>query len=55
MDEFKKLLRRAGITKAELARRLGLTPRGVSNWKSNPPDYAIAYLELLIEYNRLLP
>lgn len=53
--DFKDLLVRAGVTKAELARRLGLSPRGVSNWKNKPPDYAVAYLRLLIEYNRLLP
>ena len=50
-----KLLERAGITKAELARRLGLTPNGVSKWKGNPPRYAVAYLECLIELNRYRP
>jgi len=55
MDEFKKLLERAGITKAELARRLGLSARGVSNWGAEPPQYALAYLNLLVEYNRVRP
>lgn len=49
------LLERAGITKAELSRRLGLTQAGVSKWKNDPPKYARAYLELLIEYNRVRP
>lgn len=52
---FKDLLRRAGITKAELARRLSLTPHGVSNWGDRPPGYAVAYLKLLIEFNRVRP
>ena len=46
------LLKRAGLTKAELARRLKITPQTVSNWKDAPPGYAVAYLELLIEFNR---
>lgn len=52
---FKELLQRAGITKAELARRLKLNPRTISSWKLSPPPYVIAYIELLIKYNRLLP
>lgn len=52
---FKELLKRAGITKAELGRRLQLNPRTVSAWKNHPPQYAIAYLNLLIEFNRLNP
>lgn len=52
---FKDLLIRAGITKAELARQLSLNPRTISAWRSSPPRYVIAYLELLIKYNRILP
>lgn len=52
---FVELLARAGINKAELARRLGLTPAGVSKWGNDPPRYAVAYLELLVEYNRVRP
>ena len=52
---FQGLLDRAGIRKAELARRLGITANAVSLWKDSPPQYAIAYLELLIEYNRVRP
>lgn len=52
---FADLLKRSGITKAELARKLGLTSRTVYSWKDGPPDYAVAYLELLIEYNRFRP
>ena len=54
-DPFPLLLCRAGILKSELARRLGITPNSVSNWKDSPPKYAVAYLELLIEYNRVRP
>ena len=52
---FKELLKRAGITKAELARQLLITPRGISNWGDRPPGYAVAYLNLLVEYNRIKP
>lgn len=52
---FKKLLGRAGISKAELARRLGLHANSITNWGNCPPQYAVAYLELLIEYNRVRP
>ena len=47
------LLDLAGITKAELARQLGMTANGISKWKKSPPRYAEAYLELLIENRRL--
>ncbi len=52
---FKNLLDRAGISKAELARRLKLHANSITNWGNSPPQYAIAYLELLIEYNRMRP
>lgn len=52
---FKQLLQRAGISKAELARRLKLNPRTVSAWGIDAPGYAEAYLHLLIEYNRVRP
>lgn len=52
---FKDLLARAGITKAKLARDIGISARAVSAWGNCPPKYAVAYLELLIEYNRIRP
>lgn len=52
---LERLLTKAGITKAELARRLGVTANAVSKWKDSPPRYAITYLELLITYNRIAP
>ena len=52
---FRGILDRAGITKAELARRLGVTENGVGKWRDSPPEYALAYLRLLIEYNRVRP
>ena len=52
---LKALLGRAGISKAELARRLGITANAVSKWRDSGPRYAVAYLELLIEFNRVRP
>ena len=52
---MEELLERAGITKAELSRRLGLNTRTVSAWGEEPPTYAVAYLELLVAYNRVRP
>jgi DNA-binding transcriptional regulator YiaG len=52
---FEHLLERAGLTKAELARRLGLSANAVSKWGDVCPKYAEAYLFLLIEYNRVRP
>ena len=52
---LESLLERAGITKAELSRRLGLTQNAISKWRGVAPQYAVAYLELLIEYNRVRP
>lgn len=52
---MKELLQRAGINQAELGRRLGLSPTTVYGWKGVAPQYAVAYLELLVEYNRVRP
>ena len=52
---FSSLLKKAGITKAELSRRLGITQNAVSKWGDSPPQYAVAYLELLVKYNRVRP
>ena len=58
--DFMELLSRAGITRAELARRLNVSESSVYRWsndlrKSNIPGYATAYLELLVEFNRVRP
>ncbi len=52
---FEELLEKAGLWKAELARRMGVSARTVSAWEDCPPRYALAYLELLIEFNRIRP
>lgn len=54
-DKFTKLLTKAGIIKAELARRFGMDSRTISAWGNSPPQYAVTYLELLIEFNRIAP
>lgn len=51
--DFKSLLKEAGLTKTAFAKLLGMNPNSVSNWKDNPPIYAMAYLELLIKYNSI--
>lgn len=51
---FKDLLIIADITQAELGRRLGLTRQSVCRWGFDPPKYAVEYLKLLIEYNKLI-
>jgi len=55
--EFSALLERSGITKAELARRIGVTKSSIYRWGTDraAPGYAVAYLELLIKYNRVRP
>ena len=49
IQEFRILLKRAGFSKAELARRLGVTAQTVSDWKGDPPRYALAYLGLYVK------
>lgn len=51
---FTELLDHTGMTKSKLARALGVTATCVSGWGNNPPRYALAYLELLKEYKKLL-
>ena len=51
---FTDLLKKAGVNKAQLARRLGITPNAISAWKEKPPKYAVAYLELLVVHNKLV-
>jgi len=52
---FKDTLIRAGLSKSELARRLGISANAVSKWGEDVPRYALAYVELWIEYNRVRP
>ena len=52
---FEELLERAGMTKAELGRELGLSLGTVSRWGDRCPRYAEAYLHLVVAYNRVRP
>ena len=49
---FRQLLAETGLSKAELARRMGIHPSSVSHWDT-PPKYAMTYLELLAKVKRL--
>lgn len=53
MSHFATLLKDAGISKAELARQLGVHPQTVTQWGINPPQYAIKAAELMVENKRL--
>lgn len=54
MGEFGGLLARAGLSKRELSRVLGLYPSTVTRWGDNPPQYARAYLELRARIREVL-
>ncbi len=45
---FESLLRSAGLTKIELAHRLGKRESSVCRWGDKVPEYALAYLELMV-------
>ena len=51
---FTRLVRQAGLNKVELADRLGIKVNTVYAWKDSPPQYVIAYLEVLTEYNQMV-
>ena len=44
---FEELVRKAGITKAQLGRTLGIHHSTVYGWQDDPPIYVVKYLELL--------
>ncbi|HFC8542707.1 TPA: helix-turn-helix domain-containing protein [Neisseria weaveri] len=53
--DFHALLKAADINQTELSKRLGISTTSISKWhKKGAPKYAVAYLELLAKYNRLL-
>lgn len=51
--DFDAMLDKAKIHRAELARRMGVTPRQVSRWNNDTPKYVVSYLELLIRLREL--
>lgn len=53
MDEFESLLRRAGLSKAGLARLLGMSPGSAYRWKP-VPSYVMAYLRLYVKVKEIL-
>lgn len=48
MSDFRDLLRRSGLTKAQLAKHLELHQNTVTNWGNDAPGYALAYLRLYV-------
>lgn len=49
-SNFLNLLKRSGLTKVELATRLGVNRGTVSGWGLTAPAYAMGYLRLYCEY-----
>lgn len=52
-SDFKKLLKKAGLTQVKLAKKLGQTPRNINRWKERAPEYVIIYLKSVIEIKNL--
>ncbi len=46
---FEDLLTMAGYTKKDLAADIGKAPESVSRWRDQPPEYVVAYLEVVVE------
>ena len=42
--EFNQYLEYLGLSKAEFARQIGVTPDTVSRWRGNPPKLVMLYL-----------
>jgi len=51
----KKVCKELGITQKELAERMGVNDVTVRNWssKGNPPEWAINFMNLLLEYEKV--
>ena len=51
----KKVCKELGITQKELAERMGVNDVTVRNWssKGNIPDWAIKFMDLLLEYEKV--
>lgn len=50
---FSDDLKRAGLSRAELARRFGFHRQAVSAWGENPPRYAVEYVRLCIRLREI--
>lgn len=50
---FAELLSSSGLTIDEFAARVGKKPASVARWGEKVPEYALAYLELLVASKRM--
>lgn len=50
---FTHALKRAGLSRAELARRFEMSRQTVSAWGEHPPAYAWRYVELVADVRAL--
>ena len=51
--DYLDLLKQSGLKKRELAERLGRGVVSVARWQDKPPKYVTAYLEVLVENQKL--
>lgn len=50
-DGLDVAIQEAGLTKADLARRLGVSVNTVQKWRRSAPQYVMAYLDVVTELN----
>jgi DNA-binding transcriptional regulator YiaG len=49
--DFRLLLQQAGLSRTDLALDLGVKLDTIYKWRRNPPEYALAYLRVVIQLN----
>jgi transcriptional regulator with XRE-family HTH domain len=51
--DLDKALDALGWRRVDLAARLGMTPESISRWKKNVPQYAVAYLDAMLQIKKI--